>query len=136
MIFKHQEFIEFEKADPGGIIFFAEAYSIAHKAFEKFICEIGIGWDNWFAHPEYAVPLRHTEAEHVKPIFAGKNLSIEIHLTKLSDSTLAVKYQLIDEASDLCAEVQTVHTFISKANFQKASVPSEFRDKLNPYLKS
>ena len=134
MKFQHREYIEFEKADPGGIIFFAEAFCLAHKTFEHFVKHIGVGYRTWFQHPEVAVPIRHSECNHLKPIFAGGEVSIELHLSYLSNTSLTANYTVKDSAGDICSEIKTTHTFINKQDLQKTSIPTDIQTKLKNYL--
>lgn len=134
MKYQYKEFIDFQKADPGGIAFFAEAYAIAHRSLEHFIQHIGINWDSWFNHPEIAAPLRHTEANHLKPIFAGKTVTVKLHISYLSATSFTANYSIYDENNDECCQVKTTHTFVNKNQMAKTNIPIEYSDKLKNYL--
>lgn len=65
--------IRFREADPAGILFFGHVFALAHDCFEGFIEETGFGWKNWFnVRGEYLVPIRHTEANYLRPFLRAK----------------------------------------------------------------
>ncbi|MFI0435598.1 MAG: acyl-CoA thioesterase [Parachlamydiaceae bacterium] len=131
--FSHSFFISFHLADPGGILFFGHAFSLTHQAFELFVVHaLEYSWNDWFEHPDWIVPIRHTEADYVHPIKAGRDCAIEVAVTSLSNSSFTLRSTL--HQSTLCCTVKTVHLFLDRKTGKKIDIPSHLRDKLLGYL--
>lgn len=133
MKFKKQSFVFFENADPAGIMFFNNSFKLAHQALEEFIQHIGIGWENWFNNPKIAIPLRHCQADFLKPILCGKNINIEVSVKKLSSSSVSFIFEFKVDNEVHCI-VEIINTFIQKSDQQKTKIPIEIKDKLSRYL--
>ena len=71
MSFKKSINIHFDECDPAGIVFFAHHFRLAHQVIEAFVQNQGVSWNEWFASPDYGVPLVHVEADYKAPMLAG-----------------------------------------------------------------
>lgn len=126
--------IRFREADPAGILFFGNIFSLAHDCFEGFITDTGIGWKNWFnLQGEYLVPIRHSECNFLKPFFAGEKYQISANLSRIGESSFQMRY-VFTKNGDSHAEVAMVHAFMDAKTKQKISIPEPIRTKLSPYL--
>lgn len=117
--------INFYDADPGGILFFAKAFEIAHTAYEAMI-EDAILSKNYFIDADYAIPILRAEADYIKPIKIGELLTIEVIVTQLRSSSFELSYLLKSEDGEDKAKLKTVHLFVDKKSFQKVEIPKEF----------
>lgn len=134
MTFKTPIQIRFHEADPAGIAFFANAYALAHSAYEKFVTEaLGFKWAEWFENETWGVPIRHSECEHLVPMKPGRTYDVVIKVEKLGESSLTLKYAFQEAGRDH-AIVTLVHTFIDVKALKKTTVPDLVRDRLKPYL--
>lgn len=124
--------IRFSQADPGGILFFGNVYQVAHDTYEDFVTHLGFKWDDWFANPEWAVPLRHSSCEHLIPIRPGKTYLITIEIAQIGTSSLTLKYKFENQGRTHC-EVTLVHTFIDLKSITKRPIPKEVRERLEVY---
>ena len=121
--------VPFHLADPAGIVFFANAFTLFHQAFEQFIVkELDYPWENWFQNPEWIVPVRHAEAQYVYPLYAGRDCQIELTLASLSSSsfTLLVNIRL----KELCSTLKVVHVFCNRSTQKKMPIPQPISSKL------
>ncbi len=125
--------IRFHEGDPAGITFFANAYALAHAAYETFVTSIGFSWAEWFENESWAVPIRHSECEHLAPMRPGRSYDVHITVEKLGESSVSLKYSFQDGAKSH-AEVTLVHTFIDLKKLAKIRVPDLVRERLKPYL--
>lgn len=131
MPFKAKVPIRFNQADPGGILFFGNVYPIAHDVYEDFVKALGFTWNEWFANPEWAVPIRHSSCEYFAPMFAGKMIDVEVKVERVGDSSFTLRYEFKSDRPH--CKVELVHTFIDKKTFGKRTMPSEIRGKLTAY---
>jgi acyl-CoA thioesterase FadM len=138
----------FNESDPAGILFFNEAFKIAHGAYEDFVQELGFTWDEWFKSSEWGVPIRHSECEHKGAIYPGSIVFTDVHLEELGESSFKIKYSLSSigsfkkvlgaSAPILCAEVRLVHMFVGNSDpeslrLKKIPIPSRIRERLKAY---
>jgi 1,4-dihydroxy-2-naphthoyl-CoA hydrolase len=121
--------IPFQMADPAGILFFGNAFSLFHLAFEHFIQEkMECSWSFWFQNPDWIVPIKHAQANYIKPMAAGNKCQIDISVAAISTSSFTLASQL--RQNDECCIIETVHVFCSRATMQKMAIPSSLRVRL------
>lgn len=125
--------VPFHMADPAGILFFGNAFTLFHQAFEHFVTHhLETPWEEWFQNPEWIVPIRHAEVEYLKPILAGKTCRIALSLAGASTSSFTIAATI--EQEELCCSMKIVHVFCSRSTKNKISIPKKFeqisRDKL------
>ena len=122
--------ITFDLADPAGILYFANVFHLAHKNIEHSLEEQHSLWGEWFNNKNHGAPIKHTECTYSKPMILGKDYNIESKPTKKTDSTITFTTQFLDLKGELCAEVKTVHVFVSKPDMKKINVPEILANKL------
>lgn len=124
--------IKFREADPAGIMFFGNIFDISHDVFEEFILAAGFTWKEYFESPDFAVPLRHVEADYKSPLFPGHSYDVGLEIVNLGHSSATFKYSYYDDHT-LCCEVTMVHTFINPQTTKKISIPDDVRRRLEHY---
>lgn len=117
--------INFFDADPAGIMFFANIFRLAHSAYEEMITSAGFERD-YFFDEEYAIPILHADVDFVKPMFPGSVLSVEIAVKTVKDTSFELQYHFKNEDGELTARLRTVHVFITRSDWEKSAIPSEF----------
>ena len=128
-LIRFEFFIPFQFADPAGIVFYGNVFSITHYAFEQFIIhQLHIPWTEWFQNEVWITPIKHTEATYSKPLFAGKTCQTLISHLTLSQSSFSILYQI--EQEGVCATVKTVHVFCDSSTKEKIQIPASIRSKL------
>ncbi|MEZ4872956.1 MAG: acyl-CoA thioesterase [Bdellovibrionales bacterium] len=132
MKFSKQYRIPFDLCDPSQFIFYGNAFKISHQTIEDFVEHIGIGWDHWFKHRNFIVPIRHAKAEYFSPLKAGDKINIELSIAKLSPSSVTFLCRLISNKTT-CVEISSVHVFVDKVKSEKSKMPDEFKEKLERY---
>ncbi len=125
--------ILFRDADPAGIMYFAHLFSFAHDTFEAFIVEAGVPWNDWFRTNKHFVPIRHAEADYLSPFFPGETYQVNTQVESLSESTFCMRYTF-SQKDKTHAVVKMAHTFVDPKSKQKAKIPVELRQRLEPYL--
>ncbi len=130
--FRTKHRLHFRQADPAGIMFFAEAFQLAHDTYEEFLEYLGFSYQEWFTNPEWAVPIRTTEADYRRPMVPPHLYEIEVAVEDIGETSMALRYSFLREG-ELHAEVRLVHVFINKERHQKMAIPSRVRHALETY---
>lgn len=114
--------VPFHLADPAGVLFFGNAFMLVHQAFEHFIlCQLACPWKRWFQNPKWIVPIRHAEAQYVRPIQAGQECQIELAVSSVSNSSFTLSATI--QQDGLCCSIKTVHVFCNRKTQQKMPIP-------------
>jgi len=116
----------FSQLDPAGILFFGEVFPLCAGVYEDFVQSLGIGWDEWFNHPETASPVKHAEAEYFKPLRGGQVYEVAVEVLSLRTSAFEVEFTLTQGVTRHC-RVRIIHMFISKATGTKIPIPDAVR---------
>lgn len=133
--YKTKATIQFHQADPAGIMFFGHVFTLAHNAYEEFIRACGFAWKDWFSEPKFLVPIRHTEADYLRPFRAGETYEIEARVIEISSSSFKIQYDF-QQGLNKHATVKIVHTSIDPKTFQKNNLSSSIITGLKPYFQN
>lgn len=121
--------VSFHMADPAGILFFGNIFTLFHQAFEHFVVNrLECPWQDWFQNPEWFVPIKQADAQFFKPILAGKECRLELSVGPVSNSSFTMHSSVLQK--ELCSSLKTVHVFCSKQNKAKMVIPHKFAVKL------
>src|SRR5436305_688381 len=121
--YRYQCFVPFHLADPGGVLFFGNAFTLFHQAFEHFVVhQLACPWNEWFQNPEWIVPIRHAEAQYLQPIQAVRECQIELVVSSISTSSFTLDSSI--QQNGLCCSIRTVHLFCNRHTKQKMAIPS------------
>lgn len=127
--------VPFDEADGEGIVFFGNYFRLAHRALEQFLPSIGIPWAEWFKNPDWGVPLRHVEADYLRPLRPGDQFEAKIVVSELGESSVHFGYEFLDLAGKPLARLTTSHVFVTRQGMKKTPVPSNVRARLEHHLK-
>ena len=122
----------FRQADPAGILFFAQAFNIAHDVYESFIEHLGFSYKEWFDNGNWGVPIRHSEANHLKPLRPGEVYDVQVQVDRIGTSSVTLLY-VIMKAGQIHCETRLVHTFYDIHRGSKCDIPSNVRETLARY---
>ncbi len=128
--------VAFDEADGEGIVFFGNFFRLAHRAFEQGVPLLGFTWKEWFANPELAIPLRHTEADYRNPLRPGDSYYVNIRVQELGSTSLGFAFEFKSADEKTYAVVKTTHVFLSRKEFKKISIPERFRNQLNKFVET
>ena len=123
--------VAFDEADSEGIVFFGNYFRLAHRALEQHLPTLGIPWEAWFKAVEFGVPLRHAEAEYLKPLRPGEEFSIAVKVADIGESSVKFEYE-VNGPLGVCARLKTSHVFVARdaGPMRKVRIPDELRRKL------
>lgn len=134
-VFRTKKTLTFREADPAKIMFFGNIYGFAHDAFEQFIIEAGFTWKEYFHDPNYAIPLRHSEANYLAPFFPGDTYDIAVTVASFGETSFKMKY-VFTQGNKTHAVVTMVHSVLDLKTKQKAAIPEVFKQRFGQYLES
>lgn len=132
MVFENEIFVNFDLADPAGVIFYPNIFKISHQCIEQLITQSPVGWENWFQNKNFAAPITKAQVQFLKPIIAGRYYLAKVWVYTISTTTVGFQSDFY-ENDILCAQVQSAHTFISKKESGKIPIPETIRTVLNAY---
>jgi YbgC/YbaW family acyl-CoA thioester hydrolase len=122
--------VPFDEADGEGIVFFGNYFRLAHRALEHYLPELGIPWAEWFANEAWGVPLRHAEADYLRPLKPGDEFSVDVRVLEVGESSVHFAYEFLAKDGQAAARLKTSHVFVQRKNFQKHYVPPSLRERL------
>jgi len=128
--------IRFHEADPAGIVYFANVFSIAHDTFEEFIEVAGVPWGEWFRKGPYFVPIRHAECDYLAPFRPGQKYRVQTEVARIGETSFQMKYTFQSgpkKKPQTHAIVTMVHAFVSAKTKKKIKVPARYQKALKPY---
>jgi 1,4-dihydroxy-2-naphthoyl-CoA hydrolase len=125
--------VNFYDADGAGVLFFGNIFRIIHSAYEDFIIK-GNFTRNYFSDSKYAIPIIHTGADYIKPIFPNSNITIKLFLQEVKTSSFILLYEIYNEKEELLARCTTVHVFVEKIKWNKTDIPPEVKDYFNKHV--
>jgi 1,4-dihydroxy-2-naphthoyl-CoA hydrolase len=124
---EEQVTIPFGDADPAGVIFYPRTLALAHHAVENLIRHSPLGWEKWFASPTHAAPIRHAEAEFLRPLAVGETFTLRAIVDKIGETSVTFSADFINAAGQVAARVRTVHVLVDKTSGQPTPLTKEMR---------
>jgi acyl-CoA thioesterase FadM len=121
--------IRFQDIDAAGIIFYPRALELCHDLYVEFMAEAGQPLHEALRGP-WLAPIRHVEADYLKPLRFGDRVEVAIVAAHLGPSvppteiTLGFRIALLPERTAAIL-VQSVHTFVTRDAFERTPVPDE-----------
>jgi YbgC/YbaW family acyl-CoA thioester hydrolase len=127
--------VPFDEGDVEGIVFFGNYFRLAHRALESWLPTAGIPWKEWFKNDEWGVPLRHVEAEYLKPLRPGDMYEARVWVKEIGESSIHFGYEFVNEKGEPLARLKTSHVCVTRPDMKKHKVPENIRARLQPHLK-
>ena len=125
--------IKFGQCDPGGIMYFAELFDLAHWAYEDMLLE-SLPENNYFTHDQIVIPLVHAEADYINPLKLHQNVTLKLTVGDIKTTSFQLITEFSDQSENLSAKVKTVHVCVSKDSFDKTEIPNDLREALSKHL--
>lgn len=121
--------VPFDEADGEGIVFFGNYFRLAHRALEQWLPQVGISWKEWFDNSEWGVPLRHVEADYLKPLRPGDEYEVRIAVAEFGESSVHFAYEMLVGGA-VAARLKTSHVFVSRPEMKKRPLPADIVERL------
>jgi len=119
--------LSFGDADPAGVVFYPRAIALAHEAVENLVRHSGVGWENWFASPKHAAPLRRAEAEFFLPLRPGEKIMTRAAVEKIGNTSVTFRVDFLNAEGQTAATVLTTHVLVDKATGRAVPLHDEIR---------
>lgn len=129
-MFKTERIVEFGMCDSAGILFFSKIFDLMHSVYEEFILSSDLE-NSYFENENFAIPFINATADFNRPIKLHEVLLISISVSKIGNSSFQLATTFTNELDELKATSNTTHVFVSKKDFKKIDMPTEFLDLLN-----
>ena len=127
--FARDRAIRFQDVDAAGIIFYPRALELCHDLYVDFLAAAGQPLHVALKGP-WLAPIRHAEADYLKPLRFGDHVEVAIVAAHLGPGTPATEVTLGFRIAALpdkepAIVVQSVHTFVTRERFERTPVPEE-----------
>ena len=131
-MYKFKKIINFYDCDPAGILFFARIFEICHSAYEDLIDSFKLQTDYW-NNENFVIPIIHTEAEFLLPLKFGENVTVEVSVSQLKESSFELYYVCRNDDDKVTNKVKTVHIFVDKKKWKKTLIDPEVKKNLSAH---
>ncbi len=123
--------VMFSDTDPGGIMFFANYFKIAHFAYEQFFASFNLK-KNYFQNDEFVIPIINSNGDFKAPVKFGDTIICGVFVEKIGTTSFTLNYELLVN-DRIAAEVKTTHVFVKKSDFKKAELPEDLKECLKQH---
>jgi acyl-CoA thioesterase FadM len=86
-----------------------------------------VGWENWFASPKHAAPLRRAEAEFFLPLRPGEKVTTRAAVEKIGNTSVTFRVNFLNTEEHTAATVLTTHVLVDKATGRAVPLHDEIR---------
>lgn len=123
MPFAYPRTIHFPDTDAAGVVFFANYFVICHEAYEEALRAAGIELKEFFKDTGVIIPIAKSEAEYLRPLACGDQLSVSVKPALLSENSFEVRYELTRVDGKTVARVRTEHVCTSRKQPGRVPLP-------------
>ena len=124
MSFTYHRTVRFRDTDAAGVVYFANALSICHEAYEESLEVSGINIQDFFGNSSLAFPIVHSSIDFLRPMFCGNKLIISLTPQKLSVDKFEINYEILMDDM-IVSKAVTRHVCIDTSTRQKNKLPSQ-----------
>lgn len=114
--------INFFDCDPAGIMFYGNAFFLAHSAYEEMLSSLEL--NDYWNNDEYIVPIIKADTQYLNPLRAGDEVEIEVTVSQLKERSFELSYTCRNSSGTEAFITTTVHIFTNK-EFEKIKIPEE-----------
>ena len=133
-MFKTKQRINFYHCDPAGILFYARLFEICHSVYEEMISSFNLE-ENYWQNDDYVVPIVKCDAGFYKPVTPGENVTVELVVTELRETTFVLSYSIKNKSDVEVASANTVHVFVDKQKWKGKEIKDSLRIGLSNHFK-
>jgi 1,4-dihydroxy-2-naphthoyl-CoA hydrolase len=133
MTFEREVYLGLSSVDRAGVIYYPELLRHAHDVYEAFMATLGQALDRFFDRQRHAIPIVHVEADYHLPMRHGQTFKVTLRVQRLGKTSFALSYDFVGAGGELCAQVQTVHTFVERGSGKPTPLPEELRHRLEGF---
>ncbi len=130
-MFNYSAKVKLHHTDAAGVMFFAHFFYLAHDGYEAFLETRSFGLKR-ILQQDFLLPLVHAEADYRAPATLGDELTFEIEVTRLGETSFTLSYRVVNQVGQDVAGLKTVHTAISQSTRQPIPLPPNLKAALQP----
>lgn len=127
--YTHRYTVRFQDIDAAGIAYFPTIISFLHDAYAAFLEAAGVDLPGMVRAGDFAAPIRHAEADFLRPIRFGEKLEIELVRRREGPNEVTLYYRILG-GGEAKAVGSTVHVFVDRRTFQRIEPPPEMKQAL------
>ncbi|MEN8178216.1 MAG: thioesterase family protein [Pseudomonadota bacterium] len=118
--------------DAAGAMFFAHYFRHAHDAYETFMVKIGYGLPELIGNLSM-LPLVRSEADFLLPAHHGEQLTINLQLERIGNTSFTVSYRFLNPRGQETAQLKTTHVMLNPEDGKPMTLPETLRNALTEY---
>ncbi len=123
MPFIYARTVRFKETDAAGVVYFANALTFCHEAYEASLAAAGVDLKLFFGNVPFAVPIVHASIDFRQPMFCGDRLSVHLVPQQVSEHQFETVYQLFLADDQLAARAIAKHVCINAAKRSPMPLP-------------
>lgn len=127
--FTHRHSVRFQEIDAAGIAYFPTIISYFHDAYAAFLEDSGADLPAMVDKGDFAAPIKHAEADFLRPIRFGEKLEIQLVGRRDGRSEVTIYYRILGSGENKAVGA-TVHVFVQRRTFERTEAPPELRQAL------
>lgn len=125
MPFIYQRTVRFQDTDAAGVVYFANALTICHEAYEESLATSGINIKLFFSNPNVAIPIVHASVDFFRPIFCGDKVSIHLSPCQLGNDNFEINYIIMSAGERQITKAITRHVCINAVSRSRQELSNE-----------
>lgn len=126
VIYGETRHVRFQDVDAAGTIYFPRVLEYFGDAYLGLLTAAGLDVPKMLRERTGAAPLRHAEADFLRPLFFGDHVTVEIVRARLGESSATFGHRITKDGQ-LMSIGTTVHVFVDGHTFQKTALPEALR---------
>lgn len=116
--FEHPLRVRFQDVDAAGIVFYPRILEYFHDGYVAWLASLGVDLARVLAERTWAAPIRHAEAEFLRPVTFGDAVAVQVVALAADGSDLAVGFRLAKDGK-AAAVGRSVHSFVDRATWKR-----------------
>lgn len=128
MSFIYHRTIHFKDTDAAGVVYFSNALSICHEAYEALLETLTIDLKCYFSGQSLAVPIVYAEIDFKQPMYCGDRIHIILSGMVQFENGFTLNYEIYHSDSDgkkPIAIASTKHVAIDPVTRKRSKLPIE-----------
>jgi YbgC/YbaW family acyl-CoA thioester hydrolase len=121
--------VRFQEVDAAGILFYARTFDFFHDAYVAFLRVRGVPLEAALRDGGWVAPLRHAEAEYLRPLRFGDAIDVSLVRIDVGDTHYSIGYRIELDGHTACVG-RTHHVTVDPATFRRAPIPPALREAL------
>lgn len=119
--------VGFAEADPAGVLFYPQAFRLAHAVYERFLESRGQGLAAILAGGAIALPVVHAEADFRAPLPLGAQGTGRLQVTAIGTSSYRLRWVWVEADGSEPLEVRTAHVCLHLPGRRPGPLPADLR---------